>query len=276
MNGRTTGRTTGWRAASGRSAPCRPRPWCSSKAWARDAERCGRFWRACCGWSPRPRTPGREAGSGMVRSRATSGKGGSSPSAATSPMTLLGPLPISWCGGFQRGLRCLRDLLGLLDQTRLSRTVTGHRLCAEPVKRRVRELPQVLQLGLTGGPYRSYVSNVRLFGVADRREAPGCSPVIGGFVLSSFRIPDALRHVSLTLGHRAECAPCAPTSKNPSCGHSSAGPHPAGTMPLGATFGRLLSAPNAQLPSTAQRFDEGCRRAPARPALKRGHGMWGT
>ena len=38
---------------------------------------------------------------------------------------------------------------------------------------------------------------------------------------------------------------------------------------LGATYGRLLCAP-LQLPSAAQRFDEDCRRAPARPAINGG------
>ena len=72
--------------------------------------------------------------------------------------------------------------------------------CGEIVKTLVGQLPEVPQLRLTGGPYRSYVLNVRRFEAARRREAPGCSPVIGGFVLPAYRFPGPLRADPITLG----------------------------------------------------------------------------
>ncbi len=51
--------TTGAPAAPDRRVRCPPRRWCWSRASARDARRCGRIWRCCCGWTCRGRSPGR-------------------------------------------------------------------------------------------------------------------------------------------------------------------------------------------------------------------------
>ncbi|GAT83840.1 hypothetical protein STXM2123_4541 [Streptomyces sp. F-3] len=88
--------------------------------------------------------------------------------------------------------------------------MTVRRHCAEPVKIVARELPRLSQLRLTQGPYRTYVLTVRPSTAADGHEAPGCSPVIGGFVLPSGRFPDAVRRHVITLGHRMRCTRSAP------------------------------------------------------------------
>ncbi len=120
-------------------------------------------WPCCCGWSWRARRPGRGDGRGTGRNSGSSGTDGSPRSAGISPMTPRDPSPISWYGSERRGTRYFRGLPGLLDRTIPSRTVTDRPQCAELVKGLAVRLAGVLQLGLTGGPYRTYVLNVRPF-----------------------------------------------------------------------------------------------------------------
>ncbi|GAA2766028.1 hypothetical protein GCM10010103_50690 [Streptomyces paradoxus] len=110
-------------------------------------------------------------------------------------------------------------------------------------------------------------------GAAHRREAPGCSPVIGGFVLSFSGFAAAAGLRTLTLGHRVRVRrvrshlaerPCGPLRRR----------RPRRYDALVATCGRLLRA--VQLRSVAQRFEQGSRLGDGSLAYRRGHGLWGT
>ncbi len=83
----------------------------------------------------------------------------------------------------EEGYEVLPGPAGCTSLPGSSLTVTDHPQCGELVKIAGGQRAGVPQLRLTRGPYRSYVLNVRSIETARRREAPGCSPVIGGFVL---------------------------------------------------------------------------------------------
>src|SRR3954464_10408744 len=91
-----------------------------------------------------------------------------------------------------------------------------------------------------------------------RREAPGCSPVIGGFVLPRppFRAPcGVIRSRSVT----APCAPHVLPPRQTACAAPYGGRHHRRYDALGAAYGRLLCAP-LQLRSTAEPLDQAGRR----------------
>ncbi len=184
--------TTGRPGSSDRCARHRPRPWCSWRASARDAVRCGRGSRDCCGWSCPTSRPGHGDGDGTGRHRASSGTDGSAPSAGTSPRTPRARSRTMWCGSVQRDTRCCRGLLGRLDRTSSSRTVMDHPQRAEVVKTHSGEVASVPQLCLTRGPYRSYVLKQRPFGSRPQSRSPRLFPRDRGLRSAhtlSFRTP---------------------------------------------------------------------------------------
>ncbi|CAM5746570.1 hypothetical protein SAFG77S_03707 [Streptomyces afghaniensis] len=220
------------------------------------------------------RRPGRGDGRGTGRSSGSSGTDGFRRNAGISPTIPRGRSPTSWYCSERRDMRWSRDLLGLLDRTSPSRTVTDRPRCAELVKGLAGQLVGVLQLGLTGGPYRSYVLNVRPFGAAHRREAPGCSPVIGGFVLSSYCFPGAARRQVLTLGHRAGVCRIRSHLAERLVRHPTGPPPPRVRCPRCDL--RTVASRTSQLRSVAQRFEQGSRLGDGSLAYRRGHGSWGT
>lgn len=125
------------------------------------------------------------------------------------------------------------------------------------------------QLGLTRGPYRTYFLNVRPFGAAPQTRSPRLFPRDRGLRSAHSRFSDAPRRDSFTLSHQVECAPSAPTSENLSCGTLRPGTAPQ-VRCLSVRHSDGCSPHRTQLPSAAQRFDEDCRRAPARPAINGG------
>ena len=158
---RGTRRTTGPPARSVRYGSCPPHPWCSSRASARDAARCA-AWLARLLWMELPQD---EAWArGMRRDGAAQGAFWAGWVRAERRHFAADPSrPFADHVVRQRpeGYEVLPGPAGTPETPRSSPTVTDHPQCAELVKSGAGEVPPVPQLSLTGGPYRSYVLNVR-------------------------------------------------------------------------------------------------------------------
>lgn len=190
-------------------------------------------------------TPGRGDVGGTGRNNGSSGPDGSARNRRTSPRTLPVPSPMPWYGSVRRGTRCFRDLGRHLDRTRPSRRVTGHRQCADLVKTPVGQLPGVPQLRLTGGPYRSYVLNVRPTEAVPMSRSPRLFPRDRGLrsaLTPHFRTPcAAFRSPTVTVRSGSHLLPPRQTS----CAAPFGGRDRRGYHALGATYERLCAHRNS-------------------------------